>query len=195
MFYNKPVYGRAFKPFSFNMVEVNPDTVDQWRFKKLVMWKRQEFAMFTNSKGEEIMQSLRAIRFVRCKPGEENYMAKLSNAQGLEIFQRASKGESNAALASEFKVAESTVSAIKNLRTRTRVTLEYLNGGTKKAETAKAVVATRNKGHKLSPSMAIFIRRDKDVNRLTVKQIATKYCVTERTIQRIVKGEMYEEKR
>lgn len=193
MFYNKPVFGRAFKPFSTDMVEVNSDSVDQWRFKKLVMWKHQEFALFYNGKGDEIMQSLRSIRFVRCKPGEENYMSKLSNAQGLEIFQRANKGESHTTLATEFGVAEGTISAIKNLRARTRVTLDFLNGNTKKAEKAKAIVATRNKGRKLSPAMATFIRKDKNVNRLTIKQIATKYCVSERTIQRIVKGDMYHE--
>jgi hypothetical protein len=191
MYYSKPVFGRAYKPFSTSMVSVNAETADQWFYKRLVMWRRQEYALFRNNKGEEIMQSLRAIRFVRCKPGEDNIMSKLSNVQSIAIYQRANKGEPHAALAVEFGVSEGTISAIKNLRARASVTLQFLNGTTKKAIAAAAVVATRNKGKKLSPSIASFIRKDRDVNRLSVKQIAIKYCVSERTIQRIVKGEMY----
>ena len=191
MYYSKPVFGRAYKPFSNNMIPVDEKTVDQWFFKKLVMWGRQEYALFRNNKGEEIMQSLRAIRFVRCKPGEDNIMSKLSNVQSIAIYQRANNGEPQAALAVEFGVSEQTISAIKNLRARASVTLQFLNGTTKKSIAAAAVVATRNKGKKLSPSIANFIRKDKEVNRLSVKQIAIKYCVSERTIQRIVKGDMY----
>lgn len=191
MYYSKPVFGRAFKPFSLQMVEVTPETVDQWKFKKTVRWKRNEYALFINAKGEEIMQSLRAIRFIRLRPGEDNLMAKLSNEQGLEIFRRANTGESNAALAKEFGVSERYVSDIKNVRTRISVTLDYLNGTNEKKEPAKAVVASRNKGKKLSPSMARFIHADSKIQKMTVKQIAKKYCVSERTIQRILKGEMY----
>lgn len=191
MYYSKPVFGRAFKPFSTEMVDVTPETIGQWTFKKLVRWKRGEFALFFNGKGEEIMQSLRAIRFVRLRPGEENYMSKLSNEQGLEIFRRANLGETSQTLAKEFGVSERYVNDIKNVRTRISVTLDYLNGTTEKKEPAKAVVASRNKGKKLSPSMARFIHADSKVQKMTVKQIAKKYCVSERTIQRILKGDMY----
>lgn len=193
MYYKTPIYGRAYKPFSNQMVEVKSDAVNQWRFQKLVNWRKGEFAMFINDAGEQIMQSLRSIRFVRCKPGEDNYMAKLTNAQGIEIFQRASKGEDHKVLAKEFGITESYVNDIKNMRARTSITLNFLSGDTKKAVAAKAVVASRNKGKKLSPSLAKFIRNDRVVLKLNVKTLSTKYCVTPRTIQRVLKGDMYKE--
>lgn len=191
MYYSKPVFGRAFKPFSNQMVDVTSDTVDQWSFKKLVRWRRNEFALFTNSKGEEIMQSLRAIRYVRLRPGEDNYNSKLTNAQGLEVFQRAIKGDPIKDIAKDFDISPHTVSDIKNLRARTKVTLDFLNGNTKKAEPAKVIVAKRQKGKKLSESMARFIHTDHNNQKMNVKQLAKKYCVSERTIQRILKGDMY----
>lgn len=191
-YYSKPVYGRAFKPFSTEMVEVTSGNVDQWRFKKLLQWKRRSYALFVNDKGEEIMQSLQAIRFIRLRPGEQNYSAKLSDEQGLEIFRRANEGESRETLATEFGVTKDTVTAIKNVRARRGVTLNYLNGA-EKTEPAKVAVASRNKGKKLSPGLAKFIRSDQKVQGMNVKQLAKKYCVTDRTIQRILRGDMYPE--
>lgn len=192
-YYSKPVFGRAFKPFSTQMVEVTSSNVDQWTFKKLATWRRREFAIFRNDKGEEIMQSLQAIRFIRLRPGEENYNSKLTNAEGLEIFKRANAGESREVLANEFGVSKDYVSDIKNIKTRVGITLAYLNGESKK-EPVKATVATRLKNKKLSPSLAKFIRSDHKVQNMNVKQLAKKYCVSDRTIQRILKGDMYAEK-
>jgi transposase len=191
-YYSKPVYGRAYKPFSTEMVEVTSGNVDQWRFKKLLQWRRRSYALYGNDKGEEIMQSLQAIRFIRLRPGEQNYSAKLSDAQGLEVFRRANEGESRQELTTEFGISEGTVTRIKNIQARVGVTLNYLNGVDKK-EPAKTVVASRNKGKKLSPGLAKFIRSDQKVQGMNVKQLAKKYCVSDRTIQRILRGDMYPE--
>lgn len=192
MYYSKPVFGRAFKPFSTEMVEVTAEEASQWNFKKLVQYRRRNFALFTNDKGEEIMQSLQAIRYIRLRPGEQNYNSKLTDAEGLEIFRRANEGESRKELAAEFGVSEDYVSDIKNIRTRVGITLNYLNGVEKK-EPAKTVVASRNKNKKLSPGLAKFIRSDHKVQNMNTKQLAKKYCVSDRTIQRILKGDMYPE--
>lgn len=190
MFYKTPIYGYGYKPFSNQMVEVTADAVKEWKFKKLLYWNNKEFVMFTNGK-DDMMQSIKAIRFVRCKSGEENINAKLTDAQGIEIFQRASNGESAEVIASEFGISKRYVQDIKNLKARASITSDFLNGVTKKAKAAQAIVAKRNKGKKLSASLASFIRNDSKVQRLTVKVLAKKYCVSERTIQRILKFEMY----
>ena len=190
MYYNRPVPGRAYRPFATEMVSVPTEDIPSWNFKKLVRWNRKEFAIYSNAQGGEIMQSLQAIRFVRCKPGEENINAKLTDAQGIEIFKRAVDVESPEILAEEFGIAKRTVSDIKNFRVRAGISLDYLNGKSKRNPT-KALVATRNKGCKLSPSLASFIRKDSQVQRLDTAQLAKKYCVSRRTIQRILKGEMY----
>jgi hypothetical protein len=66
MFYKKPISGIAQKPFSLEMVEVKPDDINKWNLKKIVYWNKQEYALFTKNNNEEIMQSLRDIKFVRC---------------------------------------------------------------------------------------------------------------------------------
>ncbi len=190
MYYSRPISGRAVRPFTTTTVEVTDIT--QWRFKKVARWNRRSYAIFVNGSNEEIMQSLQAIRFVRLRPGEDNYNAKLSNAEGLEIFRRANEGESTEVLSKEFNVSKRYVGDIKNVRTRVGITLNYLNG-LKKTEPAKANVAARNKNKKLSPELAKFIRSDNKIQNMNVKQLASKYCVSERTIQRILKGSMYQE--
>jgi hypothetical protein len=190
MYYSNPVPGRAYLPFDTAMVVVNDSDVSSWHFKKILPWRGREFALFSNNKGEEIMQSLQAIRFVRCKPGEDNINSKLSNEQGMQIYNRAMTGESQIALAKEFGVSAGTVSDIKNLRARTRITLSYLEGK-EKQQPPPALVAKRKNGSKLSPSLARFIRKDNTEMRLNTKQLSHKYCVSQRTIQRILKGEMY----
>lgn len=192
MYYSKPIAGRAFKPFSVEMVDVKLNDVSQWSFKKMVHWKRREYAIFTNDKGEEIMQSLKAIRFIRLRPGEDNFMAKLSNEQGIEVFNRANNGEPTKELASEFNISRAYVNDIKSMRSRIGVTLNYLRGHSAKPK-LPVTVAKRDKGKKLSHSLAKFIRSDKVQMKLTVKQLAKKYVVSERTIQRILKGDMYPE--
>lgn len=192
-YYNRPIYGHAFKPFSSETVEVKKEDLDSWNFRRLVSWGRKSYALFHNSKNEQIMQSLAAIRFIRCKPGEENINAKLSNEQGIEVFQRAMAGESHEDLAEEFDITTGTVSRIKNLRARTRVTLDFLNGNEKKAVKTAVIVAKRNKGKKLSLSLARMVRSDFAVQRISIKELAKKYCVSVRTIQRILKNEMYKE--
>lgn len=192
MYYSKPVFGRAFKPFSKEMVDVTPDNVDQWKFKKTLRWGRQEYALYFNSKGEEIMQSLRAIRHVRLRPGEENYMSKLTNEQGLEVYRRAVAGENKHLLAKEFGITPRHVDDIKNVRIRIGVTLNYLNGESSvQQKSGKVKTATRDKRKKLSISIAKFIHSDAKVQKMNVKQLAKKYCVSPRTIQRILKGDMY----
>lgn len=193
MYYNRPVPGRAYRPFNAKeMVPVPPEEVGLWRLKKTTYWGRKEFAIFTNDKGEEIMQSLQVIRYVRCKPGEDNCNSKLTNDQGIEVFKRAMEGENHEALAQEFGIAARTVGDIKNFRARAGITLAYLDGR-QKQKPPPALVAKRNKGNKLSPSLARFIRKDNKEQRLNSKQLAQKYCVSQRTIQRILKGDMYKD--
>jgi hypothetical protein len=136
------------------------------------------------------MQSLNSIAFVRLRSGEENFNSKLTNKQSLDIFTRSNNGENVKNLAKEFNISERYIRDIKNIRTRIKVTLNYINN-VKEIEPSKATVAKRDNNKKLSYNLAQFIRRDKVNLMLTTKQLANKYCVTTRTIQRILKGQMY----
>ena len=190
MYYKTPISGRAFKPFSNETVEVSKEAAGSYYLKKLVEWRGTDYAIYKSASGKEIMQSLQSIRFIRCRSGEKNINAKLTDDQAVEIFKRSNNGESRIALAAEFKVSVDTVTEIKNQRSWIRTTRDFMSGK-EKVIPAVATVASRNKNKKLSPSLANFIRKDKVNMKMTTKQLAKKYCVSDRTIQRIIKGDMY----
>jgi Mor family transcriptional regulator len=188
--YKHPVQGRAKLPFTNTLVDVSYQDTKDYSFKRFVDFNRQNQVIFSNAAGHEIMQSCRAIRYVLCKPGEDNISAKLSNAQGIEIFTRANNGESSKDLAKEYNVSVKYVNDIKAIRTRISITLDHMNN-VQSVKPANVIQAKANKGKKLSESLAKFIRKDSE-NKIPVKSLAKKYCVTERTIQRILKGQMYQ---
>lgn len=189
---NSPILGRAFKPFSNQMVEISKDNISSFKYKKVIFYKKQEFVIFKNDKDEEIMQSIKALRFVRCKSGEDNIASKLTNNQSIEIFERANDGETLGDLAKEFNIAKHTVSSIKNLRSRIKVTLAHLNGE-QEVKAEPVFIAKRSRNKKLSMSLARFIRKDFNVNKFSIEVLSQKYCVTKGTIRRILNNKMYKE--
>jgi len=189
---NSPILGHAFKPFSSQMVDLSKEEISKFKFKKIIFYKKQEFVIFKNDKDEEIMQSIKALRFVRCKSGEDNIASKLTNSQSVEIFERANDGETLRDLAKEFNISKHTVSSIKNLRSRIKVTLAHLNGE-QEIKTAPVFVAKRSRNKKLSISLARFIRKDFTINKFSIEILAQKYCVTKGTIRRILNNKMYKE--
>jgi hypothetical protein len=192
-YYSTPIPGRGYIPFTNKTVDVPVESLKSYSFVKLVDYHNRDYALFKDSSGGEMMQSLQSIRFMRCKPGEDNYSAKLSNEQAISIYHRANAGEKTAALAAEFNIGTGVISAIKSLRAWRGTILASINGVTKQ-KPAKATVASRARGKKLSPSLANFIRKDHAVMKLPVKVLAKKYCVSQRTIQRILKGDMWQQK-
>lgn len=189
-FYTRPVCGRGYRPFTTEMVDVTIDNVKTFQFKKLITWQKRNYAIFSSPQCGEMMQSLKAIAFVRCRPGEDNVSSKLSNVEGIAIYERAAAGENKEALAKEYNVTVSTVRDIFGLRQRTAITMRHLNGE-ESVPVATATTARPNGKKKLSESLANFIRKDHATMALTAQQLAKKYCVSDRTIQRILKGQMY----
>ena len=152
MYYHKPMYGRAYLAFSKNLIDVSKEQVTAFRFCKTIQFGRREYALFSNGQ-TEIMQSLRALYYLRCKRGEQNINAKLTDAQGIEIFKRANSGEDATNLATEYNISRRTILAIKNKKARTHITMSYLRG----VKSSKAIQACReNKNKKLSKSIASF---------------------------------------
>src|ERR1700755_1982881 len=100
--YNRPIPGRAYLPFSTQMVEIKVEDIPSYTHQSIQTWRKKQYAIFVNQNGQQIMQSLQAIRYFLCKPGELNISAKLTNQQGIDIFERANNGESSAKLATEF---------------------------------------------------------------------------------------------
>jgi hypothetical protein len=195
-YYNVPVAGRARRPFTDDFISLNWNEIKEYRFIRLVSWRKAQHAIFAKkTNGSQIMQSLKAISFLRCKRGEESPQSKLSNIDGISIFERANAGEDRIALAKEFGVSEGYVRKIARIEARVAITMNHINGIVM-VKPDVGTVARPLKNKKLSPSLAAFIRKDSDKNpasqmHLSVEQLSKKYCVSKRTIQRILKGDMY----
>jgi DNA-binding Xre family transcriptional regulator len=195
-FLNRPIPGRAYKPFSkFANININPEDIANYFFSKIVIFNNKDFVIFKNrSSGSEIMQSVKAIKYVRCKSGEENINSKLSNVQRIQIFEKANTGSKIKDLAQEFGVSRQTISGLKSGQVSAKIINNHINNvSIGKANPVK--IATNsgksNTKTKLSPSIAQFIRNDSKTHKIKTKDLAKKYCVSTRTIQRIVAGKMY----
>jgi transcriptional regulator with XRE-family HTH domain len=188
-YYNSPIPGRAIDLKTRKWVDLSLKDLKSFKFKKTTyLWGGKEYAIFENGI-QEIAQTLQTLRFVRCKPGEDNIASKLSNKQGIEIYERAiSEKETQSEIAKDFGVTEQYVSKIKNLRARTQITRNYIKG-VEPSNPAKQ--AKRDKNKRLSAKIAEFIRKDKIVMKLTTSALAKKYCVTRSTINKILANKMY----
>lgn len=139
----------------------------------------------------KIAQTLKSIRFMRCKSGEDNISAKISNQKGIEIYEKAiAENADIAQIAKEANLSEVHVRKIKNLEARRSITLKYLTTGEIPSK-PKFLSAKRNKGRKLSQNLAEFIRKDSAIMHLEPKILAEKCCVTTSTIRKILKNKMY----
>ena len=129
MYYSTMLLGRALDLKTYQWVSVSKNDLKEFFFKKTTYLRGgKEYAIFKNG-SRELAQKLQTLRFVRCKPGEENINAKLTNAQSIEIYEKAISGkESRKEIADKFNVTPEYVSAIKNLRARVKVTRNYIEG-------------------------------------------------------------------
>lgn len=136
------------------------------------------------------------------KPGESNISAKLTTKQVRsivrEVYTKTDKQVTFVSLAQKYGVNPKTIAGIAHGRAWRHVTVPYikqLKAGN--VEVVESCISATNKQtkkfHKLNGSIAKFIVRDHFVNKLTVKVLAKKFCVSERSIQRILKGEAWKE--
>lgn len=190
-YYSRPIAGKGFIPFSKSRtVDVLLADVKDYQFLGLIFWKKEEYARYKNHLNEEVWQTLRSIRWVRLRPGEDNINSKLTNNQTVELWEAAVAGASRQELADKYQISVKSVNQIVNFRQRRTIILNHLNGiAAPKAQSLRR--ASPLKGKKLSPGLAGFIRKDHVDMKLNTKALAHKYCVSRRTIQRVLKGEMY----
>lgn len=190
MYYKNPIYGRAYLSLKRdNFIIIDENNYLNFKFKRM-FGLRKQYVIFVDDNGLECNQSLDSIKYIRLRPGEDNFQSKITNKQSIDIYTRANSGESSKSLALEFNISANHVNSIKNLRSRATVTLNHFNE-VKPIEKGECVVAKPNKGKKLSKKIAEFIIKDNKILKLSTKVLAKKYCVSQRTIQKIIKGDMY----
>lgn len=122
--------------------------------------------------------------------GENNVSAKLKNDQVKSIFiDFAKNGYSTKKVkfyADKHNVSPGTIIDIVKGRSWKKVTSEMLNPTPKyKCLSAKN---SPKKNQKINGSIANFIFRDFHVHKVSTKELAKKYCLSRRSVQRIVFG-------
>lgn len=132
------------------------------------------------------------------KPGESNISAKLTTKQVRAIVRSALLNKTQTkTLAERYDVNPSTIRDIVSGRSWRHVTIGYIKqiraGNVDVVERCVEASNKKKSPHKLSPSMAKFIVRDHFINKVAVKDLAKKFCVSIRSIQRIIKGDAWKE--
>lgn len=132
--------------------------------------------------------------------GEKNISAKLKTSQVRQMIVDYHTQKDNSitikSLAEKYKVSAGTISGILNGKSWCHVSIPTIrqiqNGNTKVLSTVSASnSALRNTKLKLNENMAKFIVRDYYLNKFKVKDLAVKFCVSVRSIQRIVSGQAW----
>lgn len=146
--------------------------------------------------GELFLQPWNDIRLR--KPGESNISAKLTTKQVRAIVRSYLVNKTPAkVLAERYSVNESTIRSIVSGRSWRHVTIGYIKqikaGNVDAVEKCVEASNRKKSPHKLSPSLAKFIVRDHFINKIPIKALATKFCVSVRSIQRIIKGDAWKE--
>jgi hypothetical protein len=147
MYYSNPIPGKAYKPFSkFANIIVEKDKIYTFKFKKMIFFNREIYVIFKNDNQEEIMQSLKSIKFLRLKIGEDNYQSKLSDIERVEIYNKANDGVKAKELSEQYKISESQVYNIKNLISGSKAIENVINN--KEKNIPNTMVAASNKTNK-----------------------------------------------
>ena len=131
--------------------------------------------------------------------GEKNVSAKLKTIQVrqmiVDFYTQKGNKITRQTLATKYGVSVSTVSDILNGKAWHRVSIPTIrqckSGNANVLNVVKATNTLRNSKLKLNENMAKFIVRDHYLNKFKVKDLATKFCVSVRSIQRIVTGKAW----
>jgi len=99
--------------------------------------------------------------------------------------------------ATEYGVSNKTILSVLNGESWRHVTVNYIKqlelGNDKVAENVIEVSNKTKGNNKLSPNLAKFMVRDFIINKVTVKQLSTKFLVSESAARRVVTGKAFKE--
>lgn len=135
------------------------------------------------------------------KKGEANLFAKLKTDQVRQIVTDAytkTRDETTfAKMAETYGVSAGTISDIVHGKSWRHVTIgliAQLRMGNKEVVNSciSASGKVTKKSNKLNEGLAKFIVRDHFLNKISVKKLATKFCVSDSTIRRIISGQAWE---
>lgn len=145
------------------------------------------------------------FNFLVKKKGEENMYAKLNNQKVRTMikdfythsYDEESFKEKITNYALEYKVAERTILSVINGDSWRHVTvnlIKQLESGNCNVIDNVIQAANKTKGkNKLSPNLAKFIVRDHILNKISIKQLSTKFLVSETSVRRVVTGKSFKE--
>jgi len=176
------------------LVEIDEDNKHNYKYSgNTVVINDVRCATFTDTHGNVFAQPWQVAGIFR-KKGEANINAHLKTNDVVDIVKSSIvNGKATKELAMKYNITPAYCRDIINGKAWKHITIALLNqlyNGTHKAAMSKppAVIATNNPKDKTKISQAIipFLVKDKIVLKLSTKEIAKKYCLSERQVQRYV---------
>jgi hypothetical protein len=77
MYYKNPIYGRAYLSLKRdNFIIIDENNYLNFKFKRMFGLRRQ-YVIFVDDNGLECNQSLDSIKYIRLRPGEDNFQSKI----------------------------------------------------------------------------------------------------------------------
>lgn len=188
----RPVYGEIVSLDNKNLIKVDEDNYTQFKYTgKTVVENGVRCATFTNDKGEVYMQPWQLATKFRVK-GEKNVGASLTTDQVREMVRSFILDKVDVqTLGVKYNITPRHVQEIVSGKSWRHVTIGLIYQLRKGNKNLPVVASNKPKSKcKLSAVLIPFIRKDKE-NKMTVAQLAVKYCVSRRQIQRILAGKAW----
>lgn len=190
----RPNYGNVVSLDNKSLVKIDEDTKGNFQYTgtTVTMGDGVRCATFTNDKGEVFAQPWALAGMYRRK-GEANLGSRLKNQQVRDMVKKFIIDKVSAKdLSVEYEISESHCEAMVTGNSWRHITVGLIhqlkNGNV--APVKVAVNKTRGR-MKLSPTVIPFIIKDKVQMKLSTKDLAKKYCVSQRQIQRILSGKAW----
>lgn len=189
----RPNYGNIVSLDNKQLVTIDEDTQYNYKYtgQTVVATGGIRCATFVDDKGTVYMQPWSRAGFFKRK-GEKNLMAQLNNNQVIEMVTSFYKDKAKVAdLAIKYDITERHAYQIVSGHAWRHITLSLIRRF-RTGASVPMVAANRPIGRrKLSATIVPFIRKDSTNNKMSVKQLAIKYCVSESQIRRILAGQAW----
>lgn len=190
----RPKFGNMVSVDQSQLVKVDGDNCGQYKYtgNTVVATNGVRCATFADNNGKVYMQPWAIAGRFRRK-GELNIHSSLKTDQVREMVRSFVLDKVDiSTLAHKYNITEPHCKDIVTGHAWRHVTIslihQLVNGNT----AVPVVVSNKPKAkRKLSASLIPFIRKDKEVNKMTTKAIAKKYCISERHARRILVGEAW----
>ena len=191
----RPNYGSIVSLDGKKLVKIDEDTQYSYKYTGGTVRAPNGIrcAVFTDDSGKLYMQPWAVAGFFR-RFGEKNIGAYLKNEQVIEMVKAYHLEHAKIQdLATKYNITENHCRDIVTGKAWRHITIgliRQLHSGGHEAVVVSNKPAVKQK---LSPAILPYVRRDIEVNKLSLAEVAAKYCISERHARRIASGQAWKQ--